>query len=67
MSEFTITIPSQCIIWLQEGTLFSSPYSGHEWSGMGKDPSILPVSESENKYFGQLYITALLQFMTAEK
>jgi hypothetical protein len=33
---------------------------------MGKDPSILPMSDSETQYFGQLYITALLQIMTVE-
>jgi len=66
LSELTITIPSQRVTWLQGGTLFSSPYSGHEWSGMGKDPSTIPVSDSEIQYFGQLYITAPLQIMTAE-
>lgn len=65
LSELTITIPSQHVTWLQGGTLFSSPYSGHEWSGMGKDP-IIPVSDGETQYFVQLYIKALLQIMTVE-
>jgi hypothetical protein len=41
-SVFFIITSFEQMAWLAEWRLFSSLYSGLQWSGMGKDPVILP-------------------------